>query len=87
MCKEYAKKNIFYTETSLTQSCKKLWAPGKIAPAKVVSSFRQGHKTEKNDALAVAEEANTPNIKEAPLKELEQQGMRSRELLVQNKTC
>ncbi|AAZ27051.1 IS110-like element ISCps1 family transposase [Colwellia psychrerythraea] len=63
----------------------------KILPAKVVSSFRQGHKTDKNDALAVAEAANRPNVKEAPLKELEQQGMqsiqRSRELLVQNKTC
>ena len=63
----------------------------KILPAKVVASFRQGHKTDKNDALAVAEAANRPNVKEAPLKELEQQGLqsiqRSRELLVQNKTC
>ena len=63
----------------------------KILPAKVVSTFRQGHKTDKNDALAVAETANRPNVKEAPLKELEQQGIqsiqRSRELLVQNKTC
>ena len=63
----------------------------KILPAKVVSSFRQGHKTDKKDALAVAEAANRPNAKEALLKELEQQGIqsiqRSRELLVQNKTC
>ena len=30
--------------------------------------FRQGHKTDKNDALAVAEAANRPDIKEAPYK-------------------
>jgi len=63
----------------------------RILPAKVVSSFRQGHKTDKNDALAVAEAANRPNVKEIPLKELEQQSvqsiLRSRELLVQNTTC
>jgi len=58
----------------------------KIIPAKVVAPFRQGHKTDKNDALAVAEAASRPNIKVAPLKTVEQQGMqaiqRSRELLV-----
>jgi transposase len=63
----------------------------KIIPAKAVSSFRQGHKTDKNDALAVAEAGNRPNIKVAPLKELNQQSIqsvqRSRELLVQNKTA
>jgi len=70
---------------------KRLGHKVKILPAKVVASFRQGHKTDKNDALAVAEAANRPNVKEAPLKELEQQGLqsiqRSRELLVQIKTC
>jgi len=49
----------------------------KVLPAKVVASFRQGHKIDKNDALAVAEAANRPNVKEAPLKELEQQGLQS----------
>jgi transposase len=54
--------------------------------AKAVFPFRQGHKTDQNDALAVAEAAGRPNAKLAPLKTVEQQGMqaiqRSRELLV-----
>jgi transposase len=58
----------------------------KIIPAKAVAPFRQGHKTDENDALAVAEAARRPNVKLAPLKTVEQQGMqaiqRSRELLV-----
>jgi transposase len=62
----------------------------KIIPAKAVAPFRQGHKTDPNDALAVAEAASRPNIKEAPLKSIEQQGLqalqRSRELLVQART-
>ena len=63
----------------------------KIIPAKVVAPFRQGHKTDENDALAVAEAASRPNIKVAPLKTVEQQGMqaiqRSRELLVHERTA
>ena len=63
----------------------------KILPALVVAPFRQGHKTDKNDALAVAECAVRPKIKEAPLKSIEQQGMqsiqRSREFLVQERTA
>ncbi|HBV20849.1 MAG TPA: IS110 family transposase, partial [Nitrosomonas sp.] len=63
----------------------------KILPALVVAPFRQGHKTDKNDALAIAECAVRPNIKEAPLKSIEQQGMqsiqRSREFLVQERTA
>jgi len=63
----------------------------KIVPAIAVAPFRQGHKTDKNDALAVAEAANRPNLKEAPLKSIEQQGLqsvqRSRELLVQHRTA
>ena len=58
----------------------------KIIPAEAVFPFRQGHKTDENDALAVAEAASRPNVKLAPLKTIEQQGMqavqRSRELLV-----
>lgn len=61
----------------------------KIIPAKAVSPFRQGHKTDVNDALAVAEAASRPNVKLAPLKSVDQQGLqaiqRSRELLVQER--
>ncbi len=63
----------------------------KIIPAKVVAPFRQGHKTDQNDALAVAEAARRPNVKLAPLKTVEQQGMqaiqRSRELLVHERVA
>jgi transposase len=58
----------------------------RIIPAKAVAPFRQGHKTDSNDALAVAEAARRPNIKDAPLKTVEQQGLqaiqRARELLI-----
>ena len=40
----------------------------KIIPAKAIVPFRQGHKTDRNDALAVAEAAKRPNIKVAPHK-------------------
>jgi transposase len=43
----------------------------RIIPAKAVAPFRQGHKTDSNDALAVAEAAGRPNIKEAPMKTIE----------------
>ena len=63
----------------------------KIIPAKAVMPFRQGHKTDENDALAVAEAASRPNIKLAPLKTVEQQGMqaiqRSRELLLHQRVA
>jgi transposase len=63
----------------------------RIIPAKAVVPFRQGHKTDSNDALAVAEAARRPNIKEAPMKTVEQQGLqaihRSRELLIQECTA
>ena len=63
----------------------------KILPAMAVSPYRQGQKTDKNDSLAVAECAVRPNIKEAPLKSVEQQGMqsiqRSREFLVHERTA
>ncbi|MDH3804878.1 MAG: IS110 family transposase [Gammaproteobacteria bacterium] len=62
-----------------------------IIPAKAVAPFRRGHKTDSNDALAVAEAARRPNIKEAPMKTVEQQGLqaihRSRELLNQECTA
>jgi transposase len=63
----------------------------KIVPAISVAPFRQGHKTDKNDALAVAETANRPNIKIAPMKTLDHQAMqsvqRSRELIIQERTA
>ena len=63
----------------------------RIIPAKAVAPFRQGHKTDSNDALAVAEAARRPKIKEAPMKTVEQQGLqaihRSRELLIQECTA
>jgi transposase len=63
----------------------------KIIPAKAVTPFRQGHKTDPNDALAIAEAACHPNINEAPMKTVEQQGIqaiqRSRELLVHDRTA
>jgi transposase len=62
----------------------------KIIPAKAVTPYRLGHKTDENDALAVAEAASRPSVKEAPLKTIEQQGLqaieRSRELLVRTRT-
>lgn len=63
----------------------------KIIPAKAVTPFRQGHKTDENDALAVAEAARRPNVKLAPMKTVEQQGMqalqRSRELLLHQRVA
>jgi len=63
----------------------------RIIPAKAVAPFRQGHKTDSNDALAVAEAARRPKIKEAPMKTVEQQGLqaihRSRNLLNQECTA
>lgn len=63
----------------------------RIIPAKAVAPFRQGHKTDSNDALAVAEAARRPNIKDAPMKTLEQQAFqaiqRSRALLIQECTA
>ena len=63
----------------------------RILPAISVTPFRQGHKTDQNDALAVAEAAKRPHIKEAPLKSLEQQALqaiqRSRELLIGERTA
>lgn len=60
-----------------------------IIPAKVVAPYRQGHKTDANDALAVVEATRRSDLKLAPLKSVEQQGLqsiqRSRELLVQNR--
>jgi transposase len=62
----------------------------KIISAKAVAPYRQGHKTDANDALAVAEAASRPSVQAAPLKTVGPQGWqairRSRELLVQART-
>ena len=63
----------------------------KILPALSVAPFRQVHKTDKNDALAVAEAVTRPNIKQAPYKTIDQQAIqsiqRSREILVGDRTA
>jgi transposase len=63
----------------------------RILPAISIAPFRQGHKTDENDALAVAEAAGRPHLKEAPLKSLDQQALqaiqRSRELLIRDRTA
>lgn len=63
----------------------------KIIPAKAITPYRQGHKTDRNDAFAVAEAASRPSIKQAPIKSIEQQGLqaiqRSRELLMRDRTA
>ena len=48
----------------------------KIIPARAVTPYRQGHKTDENDALAVAEAANRPSVKEAPLRASNSRGYR-----------
>jgi transposase len=62
-----------------------------IIPAKAIIPYRQGHKTDRNDAVAVAEAASRPTIKEAPIKTIDQQGLqaiqRSRDLLMRDRTA
>lgn len=63
----------------------------RLLPAISVAPFRQGHKTDQNDALAVAEAARRPKLKDAPLKSVEHQALqaiqRSRELLIRDRTA
>ena len=60
-----------------------------IAP-QFVAPFRKGHKTDANDALAVAESAMRPDLRSVPVKSLAQQDVqtvhRLRELLVKQRT-
>jgi transposase len=48
-----------------------------ILPPRIVASFRQGHKTDGNDALAVGLTARQPAIKPAGIKNLVQQSLQS----------
>lgn len=61
-----------------------------IAP-KHVTPFRQGHKTDKNDALAIATASQRPKMKSVAVKTIEQQGLQSidriRQHLTDNQTA
>ncbi|MGQ8367500.1 IS110 family transposase [Glaciecola sp. 1036] len=58
---------------------------------KHVSAFRQGHKTDKNDALAIAVASSSPNIKSVAIKTVDQQALQSieriRQHLIDNQTA
>lgn len=62
-----------------------------LIPAKAVTAFRLGHKTDANDALAVTEAAQRPELKLAPLKSIEQLEIqaiqRARKHLVDERTA
>lgn len=61
-----------------------------ISP-KTVTPFRQGHKTDKNDALAIATASQQVNIKSVAIKTVEQQALQSiariRQHLTDNQTA
>lgn len=48
-----------------------------IIPAKQVTPFRTGHKTDANDALAIAVACRAPNVLQARCLSVEEQGMQS----------
>lgn len=48
-----------------------------ILPAQWVAAFRQGHKTDRNDALAIAIAARQPKVKTVAILSLEQQSLQS----------
>jgi transposase len=55
-----------------------------LLPPKLVTPFRKGHKTDKNDALAIAIAAKQPQIKTTAIKTIEQQGLQSIERIRQH---
>lgn len=55
-----------------------------LLPPQSVSPFRQGHKTDSNDAIAIATAARQPKVKPTYLKTLEQQGLQSLERIRQH---
>ena len=63
----------------------------KAIPAKAVMAYRQGHKTDANDALAIAEASQRPGLKLAPVKSVQQLELQSidriRAHLVDEKTA
>ena len=48
-----------------------------LLPPKAVAAYRQGHKTDSNDALAIGIAAGQPTIKPAGIKTLEQQSLQT----------
>jgi transposase len=56
-----------------------------IAP-KHVSAFRQGHKTDRNDAFAIATASQQPSTKSVAIKTIEQQGLQSLDRIRQHLT-
>ncbi len=55
-----------------------------LLPPKLVTPFRKGHKTDKNDALAIAIAAKQPSVKTAAVKTIEQQGLQGIERMRQH---
>lgn len=55
-----------------------------LLPPKFVTPFRKGHKTDANDALAIAIAAKQPQIKTSAVKTTEQQGLQSIERMRQH---
>ena len=49
----------------------------KILPTRQVAAYRQGQKTDANDALAIAITVRQPAIKTAGIKTLDQQSLQS----------
>ena len=49
----------------------------KLIPAQHVTPFVRGNKSDRNDALAIAEAAQRPNLRSVPVKSLEQQDVQS----------
>lgn len=49
----------------------------KAIPAKVVAPYRQGHKTDSNDALAIHQASERPELSLAPIKTVEQLELQS----------
>ena len=49
----------------------------KLIPAQHVTPFVRGNKSDKNDATAIAEAAQRPNIKPVPIKSIEQQDVQT----------
>lgn len=62
----------------------------KLIPAQFVKPFVRGNKSDRNDAVAIAEAAQRPNLKSVPIKTLHQQDIqclhRIRERYVRNRT-
>lgn len=62
----------------------------RLLPAQFVTPFVRGNKSDRNDALAIAEASRRPNIRPVPIKSLEQQDLqalhRLRERYIRNRT-